>query len=141
VKKLLPLVFLFGCVSLALSQQNEPVYVNGLLAGPFICEFAENGINENTRELEPFVQNGRVYFLCAGIPANSGNLRRGFEFILSDTRKTKGVYQGDQKNFIDSNVAVAVAGFAEAGKITVTNVFPDNDSVEKWVANVKLANN
>ena len=145
MKKMLILMILFDCAVLALSQQNqEPVYVG--TEGPSVSEFAENGTElEEMKYLEPYIQNGKLYFICIALPVNSGNLKPGFEFILSDTHKTKGIYGGSQTNFIPSKSSpyytkdLWVAGFAETGIITVTDVFLNEQALKKWLVTVKLA--
>jgi hypothetical protein len=141
MKKMLILMVLLDCAVLAFSQQNKPVYVNDLFfAGVYACEFAENGVaDEAMKAVEPFVKNGRLYFLSAGLPVTSGNLRPAFKFILSDNHKIQGEYNGRQTDYVNSTDAVAVAGFAEKGKIIITNVFLDAESLEKWADTVKLA--
>jgi hypothetical protein len=133
---------LLDCVIPAFSQQSqEPVYTYGpFWYGGFVCEFAENGTrNEEMEDYEPFVQNGKLYFIAIAQPKSNGKLRDGFEFILSEDYRTSGVYKGRQTNQVNSADTVFVAGFAEKGKITITNIFPDDESLEKWADTVKLA--
>ncbi|MDR1909486.1 MAG: hypothetical protein LBQ35_06190 [Spirochaetaceae bacterium] len=142
MKKALFLSALLCCGAALFAQQdNEPVYVNHFLVGPYVCEFAENGMeNEEMKELEPFIRNGRLYFLSPALPAEDGNLRPGVQFILSPEHTVFGVYQGRQTEYVSSDTGhLFVAGFAEAGRIIVTHVFPDNESLENWVQTARLA--
>jgi len=144
VKKLLSVSILFLCAAFVSGQQSgEPVYIINYVVGLYdVCEFAENGTkNEEMKEFEPYINNGKIYFVSLGLPASTGKLRPGFEFMLSDTYKITGVYKGSQTDSVDSTAVVAVAGFAEPGRITITNVFTDIDGEEynKWAASVKFA--
>jgi hypothetical protein len=141
MRKIAVLFLLSTYVTLGFSQQNnEPVYVNGLFLGPYVCGFAENNLAyEYMKELEPFIKNRRLYFLCAGIPVNSGNLKPGVEFALSEAHSVLAKYQGTRTDFVNSDHALLVAGFAEIGKITVTDVFLDEKALEQWAATVKFA--
>ena len=111
------------------AQRNEPVYIISLIAGPYICEFAVNGARrELIREVESFIQNGRIYFACAALPINTGNLRAGFEFNLDwehDIPRIRAIYQGQSRGPLPPEVAIEVnvAGYAERGSIIITHVF------------------
>jgi hypothetical protein len=107
------------------------------LSGSDICEFAENGtIGER---VSPFVHDGKLYFVCRATPANNGRLGKGFEFILSERHKTLGKYRGKQKVAMTSEIQAFVVGFAEAGKITITDVFINDDETLEWMKNAKFA--
>ncbi|MDR1525947.1 MAG: hypothetical protein LBS79_11955 [Tannerella sp.] len=138
-------MILLDCAVLAFSQQNqEPVYVG--LDGVVVCEFAENGTkNAGMEILDPFIQNGKLYFITTAFPIEGGNLKPGFEFILSDERQIKAVYSGQQTVFVSPRFSpyfpenLWVAGFSENGTITITNVFLNEASLKRWLVTVKLA--
>jgi hypothetical protein len=145
MKKSLFLIALVNCALAAFAQQSgEPVYLG--VDGVVVCEFAENGTKTPGMEpLETYLQDGKLYFVCTAFPVESGRLKPGFEFTLSDERQTKAVYQGQQTSFISSRNSpyfpdnLWVAGFSESGSITVTNVFLSDDTLKKWLVTVKLA--
>jgi hypothetical protein len=162
MKKMLLLAALLNGALLAYAQQdNEPAYVlllDPASGGVIVCEFAENGTKTEGMEiLEPFIQGGKLYFVCNAFPAKTegGDLKPGFEFTLSDESKIKAVYQGTQHqktqyrleaDFIPSrfywetsNSRLLVAGFSESGSITITNVFLAQSSFNRWLVTVKLA--
>jgi hypothetical protein len=135
------LAFCF-CTALAFSQQaDEPVYVNIWFLGDFVCEYAENGISsEDMKSLQPFLQKDqKLYFVCFGLPLKTGNLRSGFELVLAEGRNVLGIYRGTQRDYVNSTDPVIIAGFAEPRKITITQVFLDEESFEKWTETVKFA--
>jgi hypothetical protein len=122
---------LFAC-----QPKIDPVYISNLY-GESICEFAENGTIDE--KVSSFVQDGKLYFLSLAIPAGGGNLGKDFEFILSEKHETLGKYKGKQKDTVEPETFVFAAGFAEAGKITITDVFFDDETLKTWSTNVKLA--
>ena len=122
--------------------EPEPVYVNGIFIGAYACEFAENGAKDpEIKELEPFIKNGRLYFLGVGQPISKGNLKTGFEFLLSESHKIHGIYNGKQTDAINSTEWFGVAGYAEKGKVVITHFFFDEAAIDTWSKNVKLAFN
>jgi hypothetical protein len=133
---------------LSCQQKQEPVYVNGLFAGAYITEFAANGSNKDAiTELEPYIQKGKVYFLCPALPISTGNIKQGFEFTLDlksgnfiSSPRVRGIYRGSQNTTITANQPCIAAGYAERGKITITHFFPDRNAAEEWAKTVKLAN-
>ena len=140
-------ILVISPVSLA-AQRNEPVYLNGLFAGPYICEFAVNGPRrELIREVEPFLQNGRLYFFDFAFPVSSGNLRPGFEFNLDhedefiEKPRILAVYRGQARGSLPSDIpnGIPVAGYAERGSITITHVFFTWEEAENWGYTVQLA--
>jgi hypothetical protein len=145
MKKTLILMVLLDCAFFAFSQQNqEPVYVG--LDGVVVCEFAENGTkNAGMETLDPFIQEGKLYFICTAFPIEGGNLKPGFEFTLSDERQIKAVYSGQQTFFVSPRFSpyfpenLWVAGFSENGAVTVTDVFLTEAAFQKWLVTVKLA--
>jgi len=148
MKKIIMAVIILSLSSaLIYSQQNKgPVYVNGLGVGASICEFAVDGSRKNMIEkIEPYIQNGRVYFFCGALTISSGNLRPGFEFNLDLEKEAiqkpriKGIYQGSQKDAFNTKDGVIVAGYAERGTIIVTNAFLESKKAESWAKNKKLA--
>ena len=126
------------------AQRSEPVYFINLFAGPNICEFAVDGPRrELIREVEPFVQNGRLYFACAALPISNGNLRSGFEFNLDweqDALRIKALYQGQPRGSLPPEVAIEVnvAGYAERGSIIITHVFFTKEE-ESFINSVRSA--
>jgi hypothetical protein len=125
-------------------NQSPPTYYLADCGGGVIaCEFAENGLNgllsddDIFKEFEPYIQNGRFYFIGMGGPVESGPLNNGFKLFLSEIHNTFGVYQGSQKDTVDGDVWVVV-GYAEHGKVSITNVFPlESESFEAWTKTVK----
>jgi hypothetical protein len=149
MKKLLLLAVLLNGTLFAYAQQdNEPAYVlllDAASGGVIVCEFAENGTKTEGMEiLEPFIQDGKLYFVCTAFAVESGNLKPGFAFTLSDESQIKAAYQGQQNFFVTSKNPTypngyRVAGFSENGNITVTTVFLSNQMLNRWLATVKLA--
>jgi hypothetical protein len=142
MKKYVFLLVACFCTALAFSQQtDDPVYVNIWFLGDFACEYAENGIrNEDMKSLQPFIQKDqKLYFVCFGLPLKSGNLRSGFELVLAEGRNIMGIYNGTQRDYVNSTDPVIIVGFAEPRKITVTQVFSDEESFEKWAETIKIA--
>jgi hypothetical protein len=115
----------------------------GNLMGPYIIEFAAGGSN---RDIQPFIQNGRVYFNCIALPISVGNLRQDFEFSLDfndngwiTSPRVKAVYRGTQRNVVNQNKeGYFVAGYAERGMIIITHFFPDIYAVEEWGKSVRF---
>jgi hypothetical protein len=71
--------------------------------GVIVCEFAENGTKTEGMEIpEPFIQDGKLYFICTAFAVVGNNLKPGFEFTLSDDRQIKATYQGPQNFFVTS---------------------------------------
>jgi hypothetical protein len=112
-------------------SNNDVTYLAHWVIGPYICAYAEKGIFEEIKSLEPYLKNKKIYFITYGYPLNVGNLQKGFEFQLAAEYEITGKYSGKQTDAVEGKVIVA--GFAEVGKITITNVFFDEDSLEKWV--------
>jgi hypothetical protein len=141
MKKLIFLLVLCSGVSPLWSQQgNEPVYVNIWFLGDYICEYATNGAkDEDIKSLESFITNGRMYFVCKGMAVTDGYLKTGSKIIISENYKITGIYQGIQKDHVNSTDIFVVSGFAEPGKITITNIFLDDQSYGKWADTVKFA--
>jgi hypothetical protein len=153
--KLLLLAAFFNGALLAHAQQdNEPAYVALLDAasgGFIVCEFAENGTKTAGMEiLEPFLQDGKLYFACIAVATKSDwlksglgpGLRPGLVFTLSDASQIKAVYQGPQNLDItppNYPEGLWVAGFSESDSITITNVFASEQRFKRWLATVKLA--
>jgi hypothetical protein len=146
MKNLQKTLFLFALAfsSSLLSAQQGPVYLNNFLLGPYICEFAANGPRQELiAEIQPYVQNGRVYFLCWGFPISSGSLRPGFEFNLDreeqffNNPRIKAVYRGTQNDICNIELCF-VAGYAERGMIIITQVFFDDKVYEEWVKSVRF---
>jgi hypothetical protein len=127
------LVLCSGVLPLWSQQSNEPVYVACDI--DYIYEFADTG--STVKNIMSFVKSGRLYFTNLALPAQEGYLYSGFEFILSYSYITfvKAKYAGDKKDYV--NNLVAVSGFAELGKITITDVFLDEQSFEKWAETAK----
>jgi hypothetical protein len=127
-------------------QGREPVYVNNFAAGPFICEFAVNGARQEQfiQQLTPYIQDGRVYFVCWAFPISSGSLRSGFEFNLDledefiSSPRIKAVYRGSQSDDCNNELCL-VAGYAERGTIIITHAFFDTDKANEWGKTVRLA--
>jgi hypothetical protein len=142
MKKLPLLLLLLVSASPAFSQRaDEPVYVITWFLGDIVCEYAENGLKDQdiATIIKPYIVSGKFYFVSLALPVKNGDLKPGFEFALSESRDTLGVYEGTQKIFINSPETVVVSGFAEPGKITVTGVFSDEESFNKWAGTVKFA--
>ena len=140
MKKISAVLVCAGFAAAFAQQPAEPVYVYHWLAGLVACEFAENGTQDpEMKEFEPYVKNGRLYFLGLGAPVKTGKLTNGFEFVFSEKHKVRGAYNGRQTDAINSTETLGVAGYAEKGKIIVTHVFFDTDSMEAWAKTVKLA--
>ena len=127
----------------------DPVYINNPLIGSYICEFALNGSRQELiKQIEPYIQNGRVYFTGLAIPLNTGSLRPGFEFNLDLERdyienpRIKAIYRGEQKNTVPSEASrgVLTAGYAEHNLIIITHVFFDREEANKWASTVQLSN-
>ena len=134
------------------ASANEPVYLDDFwgFLGSYVFEFALNGDKEMIREVEPFVQNNRLYFIGIGIPMSTGNLRPDFEFnldffISGTSPRIKAMYRGTSripitKGYIeDVENGVIVSGYAERGSIIITHAFSSLEEAERWAANVRLA--
>ena len=127
------------------AQQNEPVYFAYGGYGPYIVEFAINGPRKDLiKELEPFIQNGRIYFYEIAIPISTGNLRPGFEFNLDYedeylvNPRIKAIYRGQARDTLpDDWGAYPVAGYAERGAIVITHVFYSGDEEEAWLSTIR----
>jgi hypothetical protein len=133
-------IFCFITFALLAQSNKEPVYISNLFVGPYICEFAANGTeNKEMKDFIPYIFDGKLYFFCRATPAKSGNLRPGFEFYLAnDVKSIKGKYQGNKTDYISSEMNfIPIAGYAEKGKITVTQVFLDEQSLEQWSKTIK----
>jgi hypothetical protein len=102
------------------------------MSGFAACEYAEKGFAAD-ENIELYLQNNRFYFITLGYPTKAGNLKQGFEFQLSKSHKTTGKYSGKQTDSV--NDTVIVLGFAEVGKIIITDVFSGDDTYEEWVKN------
>jgi hypothetical protein len=133
------LVLCSGVLPLWSQQSNEPMYINIWLLGDYVCEYATNSVSDDLKPFEPFIINGRMYFVCWGMAVTEGNLKTGSEINISDNYKITGIYQGGQKDYVNSTEFFIVSGFAESGKITITNVFLDEQSFGKWAETVKFA--
>jgi hypothetical protein len=142
-------VFLFALAlssALLSAQQGQgPVYVNHFAVGPYICEFAAGGSRqEMISEIAPYIQNGRVYFVCWAVPISSGNLRQGFEFNLDledefiSSPRIKAVYRGSQSDPCNNELCFVV-GYAERGTIVITHFFADFNTADEWTKTVRLA--
>ena len=127
------------------AQQNEPIYLNNPLIGPYISEFALNGLSAKTTGMEPFIQNGRIYFCGIALSISAGSLRPGFEFNLDLGEhfyrpRIKAVYRGQQSDPVppDAVEGIFVAGYAERGSIIITDVFFSLDDMVLWGDTVQL---
>jgi hypothetical protein len=89
----------------------------------------------------PYVKNGKLYFISFALTSQAGPLKHGFEFDLSDRYNPKilGKYIGDKTDYVNLEVPVFVAGFAESKKINITHIFFDLVSANKWAETVKTA--
>jgi hypothetical protein len=136
MKKLLLLFVLIASAASVFAQQGEPVYVAGCYGG-YLKEFAEKG--STIKQVMQYVQNGKIYFTSIALSDKAGNLQPGFEFFISE-KDIIGIYRGRQTDPIAANAIVGVAGFVEAGKITITHVFFSDKEADNWVKseNIKL---
>jgi len=151
MKKVICAVVVSFCVVFAFAQSSQnPVYWNGLV-GTNVVEFAANGANKDLiAELEPYIVSGRVYFLCFALPLSTGNLRSEFEFNLDmnyesgefmQKPRVIAFYRGSQRDTISEGQTFSAAGYAERGRIVITHVFTNYETLEEWANNVKLAFN
>jgi len=127
------------------AQQNEPVYLNNPIIGPYISEFAINSPNkELIQELEPYIRNGRLYFCGIGLPLSTGNLKPDFEFNLDfyeNTPRIKALYRGSSRKMIteEAKSGILVAGYAERGSIIITQAFFSEEEASKWAQTIRFA--
>ena len=145
---LLLTILFFAAVSVE-TQVNEPVYIHDIyphfFVGPLVCEFALNGDIDIMRMVEPYVYNGRLYFLGLAFPTSTGNLRQTFEFnidLYEDNPRIGAVYQGASRDLIvreHVENGIFAAGYALAGSIIITHVFFDMESANRWANTVRLA--
>jgi hypothetical protein len=108
------------------------------MLGSYVCEYAENGTKKaEMKDLIPYITDGKFFFVCLAAPVKAGNLSRGFEFSLSNVEQhIKGKYNGSRTDSIQNQRIVA--GYAEKGKITITDVFIDDKQFEQWSKTVKI---
>jgi hypothetical protein len=134
--------------TLSLDTQNiDPLYFYSIYAGAYVCEFAMNGSRKDIiQEVEPYVINGRFYFIALALPLSTGDLKPGFEFDLDmteDNPRIKAVYRGASRiNPItdeDMLKGLLVSGYAERGSIIITNVILSAEEESIFLSSIRFS--